>query len=386
MHVALNAHLLSFGASYRGAGISRYIRNLLPELRAFAGHDFTVHLGDARVPPEFAPGGRFRLGLSRWPTRRPAVRILWEQGVLPFLLAAERAQVLHSLGYVQPLLCPARSVVTIHDLSYILYPANFNRANRLYLRAFSRLSARRADRLIAVSENTKRDTVRLLGVPAAKVEVVHHGIEPVFHRHTDRREVEDFRRRRGLPERMVLFLGTIEPRKNLDTLVRAFARLKHGGLPHKLVIVGAKGWQWESVFAAVEAAGLGQDVAFPGYVPYDEQPLWYNAAELFVYPSLYEGFGFPPLEAMACGTPVVSSLTSSLPEVVGDAGLLVAPRDEEALAEAMRRVLGDAGLRAELAERGLERARSFSWREAAQRTLAVYAKTIDEASYERAHG
>ncbi len=382
MRVTCNAHHLSFGTSYRGAGISRYIRNLLPRLREVTGLTCTVHLGDRNLPPDFYPDERFRLAFSRLPTRRPAVRILWEQLWLPLALGREGADVLHSLAYVQPLACPTRSVVTVHDLSFLLYPGNFNRANRLYLRAFSRLSAARADRVIAVSANTKRDVVRLLGVEAAKVAVVHHGIEECFRPFADRAAVEAFRRRRGLPERFVLFVGTIEPRKNLETLVEAFARLRRAGLPHKLVVAGAKGWQWQPVFAAVERLGLEGEVAFPGYVPYDEQPLWYNSADLFVYPSLYEGFGFPPLEAMACGTPVIASRTSALPEVVGEAGLLVDPLDAEALAEALRRALSDRDLSQQLSERGLARARGFTWREAARRTAAVYAEAAGRRDVE----
>lgn len=385
MRVGLNAHLLSFGTSYRGAGISRYIRNLLPRLRELGEHELSVYLGDRAVPPEFAPDGRFHLRFSRLPTRRPALRILWEQVLAPLTLAMEGIDLLHSLGYVQPFLAGCRSVVTFHDLSFVLYPANFNTANRLYLRSFSRWSAARADRIVAVSENTKRDLVRLLGVAEAKIDVVHHGIEDSF-RPLGRDEVEAFRRRKGLPERFILFLGTIEPRKNLETLLDAYAMLRREGLPHALVIAGARGWQCEGVFRRQEQLGLGEEVAFPGYVPYPEQPLWYNAADVFVYPSLYEGFGFPPLEAMACGTPVVASNTSALPEVVGEAGLLCDPHSVEGLAQAMRRVLVDQDLRCQLAERGLARARQFTWQEAARRTAAVYAKAYDGTHFARTHG
>jgi glycosyltransferase involved in cell wall biosynthesis len=380
VQIALNAHHLSFGTSYRGAGISRYIRNLLPALREVDGHTYQVHLGDNNVPPDFAPDGRFRLHLSRLPTRRPIVRILWEQLWLPLALARDGAHVLHSLGYVQPLACPSRSVVTIHDLSFLLYPGNFNRGNRFYLSTFTRLSAQRADRIVAVSENTKRDVVRLLGVPANRVAVVQHGIEPHFRPAADPVALSAWRARVGLPERFVLFFGTIEPRKNLDTLLEAFALLRRDGLPHRLVVAGAKGWHWEPVFAAVERLGIGDCVVFPGYVPYEDQPLWYNAADLFVYPSLYEGFGFPPLEAMACGTPVVASSTSALPEVVGEAGLLVDPRDARALAEAMRDVLLNAQTREEMRARGLARAATFTWAEAARQTSAVYVQAAGEVN------
>lgn len=374
MQIALNAHHLSFGPSYRGAGISRYIRNLLPHLRNEQEHAYQVHIGDRNLPPDFAPDARFRVRFSRLPTRRPVVRILWEQFWLPFALQADRADVLHSLGYVQPLACPARSVLTVHDLSFLLHPGNFNRGNRWYLSTFTRLSVARADRIVAVSENTKRDLVSLLGVSPGKVAVVYHGIEEHFRPIDDRGSIEAFRARVGLSSPFVLFFGTIEPRKNLQTLVTAFAELKRSGLPHKLVIAGAKGWQWEPVFAAVERLGLGEDVMFPGYVTYVDQPLWYNAADLFVYPSLYEGFGFPPLEAMACGTPVVASATSALPEVVGDAGLLVDPRSVKALAEAMGQVLGHPETAATMRAQGLARASAFTWREAAIQTAMLYSE------------
>ncbi|MHB1134957.1 MAG: glycosyltransferase family 4 protein [Chloroflexota bacterium] len=383
MRVGLNAHLLSFGTSYRGAGISRYIRNLLPALRALPENAYTVYLGDRRIPPEFAPDPRFRLRFSLLPTRRPALRILWEQLWAPLAVARDGVRVLHSLGYVQPLLAPYKNVVTFHDLSYYLYPRSFNAANRLYLQTFSRWSARRATRLIAVSENTKRDLVRLLAVPADKVDVVPHGIEPEF-RQLPAAEVAEFRRRRGLPERFLLFLGTIEPRKNLNTLLDAYALLKRDGLPQQLVVAGARGWQWQGVFGRVEQLGLTDDVIFPGFLPDSEQPLWYNAADLFVYPSLYEGFGFPPLEAMACGTPVVASDTSALPEVVADAGLLFDPRSAESLALCVRRALWEPELGEELSRRGLARARLYSWQEAARRTAAVYAKADNGDSNDRA--
>jgi glycosyltransferase involved in cell wall biosynthesis len=195
--------------------------------------------------------------------------------------------------------------------------------------------------------------------------------------------VERFRRQKGLPERTILYLGTIEPRKNISSLVRAYHRLVESwpgsGLGHaspRLVIAGGKGWGWEDITALVERLGLTGQVLFPGFVPDNELPLWYNTAECFVYPSLYEGFGLPVLEAMACGTPVITSNTSSLPEVVGEAGLTVSPEDDEGLAENMRRVLTDPGLRGRLSEQGVERAALFSWQEATRQTLSVYDRVL----------
>jgi glycosyltransferase involved in cell wall biosynthesis len=188
----------------------------------------------------------------------------------------------------------------------------------------------------------------------------------------DREVIRAWKARRGLPERMVLFVGTLEPRKNLPLLLEAYARLRQTGCTHTLVVAGGKGWYYQAIEATVERLGLRDAVLFPGFVPDEELPLWYNAAELFVYPSLYEGFGLPPLEAMACGTPVITSNAASLPEVVGDAGVVVDAHDVTALARAMADLLGDAERRRRLRAAGLARARQFTWRATANRTAALY--------------
>jgi len=284
---------------------------------------------------------------------------------------------LHALAFVTPLLSPCPAVVTVYDLSFLLYPESFKRFKRFYLGTFTRLSARKARRIITISESTKRDVVRLLGVSPEKVEVVYCGIDDAFHPLAED-QAAALRSKRGLPERFVLFVGTIEPRKNIGRLIEAYARLRSASSRGvKLVIGGAKGWLYEDVFARVEELGLEGQVMFPGYIPASELPLWYNAAELFVYPSLYEGFGLPPLEAMACGTPVITANTSSLPEVVGEAGLTVDPLDVEGLAEAMRRVLGNEALQQEMRERGLQRAKGFSWMKTAQETMQVYKRAME---------
>jgi glycosyltransferase involved in cell wall biosynthesis len=380
MHIGLNAHLLSLTETYRGAGINWYICNLLTHLpRVDHDNHYTAFLGDGR----FTTSG-LALKLSRLPTSRPTVRIFWEQVVQPFALQKERVDLLHALAFVTPLFSPCPSVVTIYDLSFLLYPESFKRAKRFYLGLFTRLSARRARRIIAISESTKRDVVRRLGVSPEKVQVVYCGIDETL-RPLAKDQVADFRSKRGLPERFVLFVGTIEPRKNVTRLIEAFADLRSFDAAQdrfaicdlRLVIGGAKGWFYEDVFARVKELGLEGEVMFPGYIPVSELPLWYNAAELLVYPSLYEGFGLPPLEAMACGTPVVAANTSSLPEVVGEAGLTVDPLDVEGLAEAMRRALSDAALRQEMRERGLQRARGFSWTKTALETVQVYRRAME---------
>jgi glycosyltransferase involved in cell wall biosynthesis len=370
IHVGLNAHLLSLSSDYRSAGITWYIYNLLAHLPEIdPGIRYTAFLSEKRY--ERSP--QLELDLSRLPTRRPAMRIVWEQLIQP--LAARRAglDLLHGMAFVGPLDSGCPSVVTIHDLSFLFYPQSFRSLNRLYLKLFARLSARRARRVIAVSESTKRDAVKQYGIAAEQVDVIHNGVDPAFHP-MPADQVSAFRVDRGLPEQFILFVGTLEPRKNIAKLIQAYAQLPGARPP--LIFVGGKGWFYDEIFALVERLNLGAKVHFAGYVPTDDLPWWYNAAQLFVYPSLYEGFGLPPLEAMACGTPVVTSTASSLPEVVGQAGLLVDPTDTEGLAAAMEMCLTDADLRARMKAMGLARAASFSWRETARRTVDSYRRAV----------
>jgi glycosyltransferase involved in cell wall biosynthesis len=234
-------------------------------------------------------------------------------------------------------------------------------------------SARRSRRVIALSQSTKNDLGRLFGIPEEKIEVVPCGVDPRF-QPLRGNLISQFRQRRGLPERMILFVGTIEQRKNVSLLLEAYAQIKKD-IPHALVLAGARGWGADGVMARAERLGLA-DVIFAGYVEQEELPLWYNAADLLAYPSLYEGFGLPPLEAMASGTPVVTSNTSSLPEVVGDAGILVDPRNGDEIASAILKVLHDKGLQEEMRKRGLERAKRFTWQGAAEKTVRVYEEVM----------
>jgi glycosyltransferase involved in cell wall biosynthesis len=248
-HIGLNAHLLSLARTYRGAGINWYIHNLLLNLAlADQENQYTVFLGDRRFPPN--PG--LTLRTSWLPTTHPLVRIGWEQLVQPFVLWQEKIELLHSMAFVTPLVSPCPSVVTIYDLSFLIFPQGFKYSKRLYLSLLTRLSARKARRIITISESTKRDTVRLLEVSSEKIDVVYCGVDNVFHPLPER-EVASFRKKRGLSERIILFVGTIEPRKNVVRLVEAYSRLRDRQV--KLVIGGAKGWLYQEVFTRVEELG-----------------------------------------------------------------------------------------------------------------------------------
>jgi len=376
-HVALNAQLLFGPASYRSAGIHHYIDCLLRELPG-AGPDlrYTVFVGAGQ--PQMAGAAIRRTAL---PTARPWARILWEQLLQPIELMRLRPDLLHSLAFVSPWRPPCPAVVTVYDLSFKLTPDRFPPAQRLYLSAFTARSCHRARRVIAISESTRSDLVRLFGVPRSKVDVAYPGVSEAF-RPLPAEQVAAFRAEHKLPERFILYLGTLEPRKNVDSLLRAFAEVRHGdpgtgGSRLHLVLAGARGWWYEELFRLIQSLDLTEAVHLPGYVPEAELPLWYNAAAAFVYPSSYEGFGLPVAEALACGRPVVTTTVSSLPEAGGEAALLVPPGDVEALTAAIQRALG---LSPEELARGPAHSALFTWADTAAKTVAAYRLALQRAA------
>ena len=377
--VGLDAHLLSLTQSYRAAGINGYIYELLNRLPAHAPGEPPLELiAYLREPAYRAPAG---LGVRRsaWDTTQPWRRILWEQTALA--AATRELDLLHGMAFATPLAARCPTVVTVHDLSFLRFPGAFRRANRAYLTALTTLSARRAARVIVGAESTKRDVVELCRVPAERVVTVPYGVTGAF-TPADPAAAEAFRAAKGLPDRFILFLGTLEPRKNIARLIEAYARLRQraaGGVP-KLVIAGGKGWHYENLFAEVTRLGLEADVLFTGYVPAEELVWWYRAALIFVYPSLFEGFGLPVLEALACGAPVITSNASSLPEVAGDAAILVDPLDIESLVSAMQRLLNDPDLRAALSVAGPPQASQFPWSRTAAETAAVYRDALNASA------
>jgi glycosyltransferase involved in cell wall biosynthesis len=328
--------------------------------------------------------------LARWdalqrPPLRPLAALVDRTLLWPWAAAAEASMqrnlqqalravdVFHSsdvLLWRQP---DALNVVTIYDLTALLFPEHHTPGTRELQARKWRFAREKADVVIAISEATKRDIVAHLGIPSHRIHVVCGGAGPAFRPIESRQVLEQALAPLQLaPGEYILYVGTIEPRKNLARLVEAYHRACKLAPAPKLVLAGARGWKFEGVFERVETLGLKDAVIFLGQVPADILPALYNGAVAFAYPSLYEGFGLPPLEAMACGVPVIASDTSSLPEVVGDAGVLVDPNDTDALADALAALLNDDEKRAELSARGLARARAFSWEQAARKTLEVY--------------
>jgi glycosyltransferase involved in cell wall biosynthesis len=238
------------------------------------------------------------------------------------------------------------------------------------------MSARRADAIIADSDSTRRDAIQILHIPADKISAVPLGIGDEFHRITDPSLLEACRQRYDLPQDFFLYVGLVEPRKNLPLLLGAYARLAQVEDPPTLVVVGRMGWMVEDVFRQIESLQLQDRVKFTGYIPDPDLPLVYNLAQILLYPSRYEGFGFPPLEAMACGTPVITTAVSAMQDQVGEAGLLVPPQDEPALFDAMRRLMHDRLLRNDLSTRGQRQANNFTWDQTALKTLQVYQRVV----------
>ncbi len=355
-------------------GTENYSLNLIRHLLALqSDHRYRLYFNRSpSFPPNF--GGEER----RTATLRPCdLRImpfprLWTHLRLSWEMARCPPDLLFVPAHVLPIVHPHRSVVTVHDLGYLYYPQAHRLLDRLYLDLSTRYNARVSTHLIADSLATKRDLIERYGTEPDKITVVYPGYdETTFQPVRDEEAIRVVKAEYGIAGDYVLFVGTLQPRKNLTRLIEAFADLRFAICDLRLVIAGKKGWLYEQIFQQVEQLGLRGRVVFTGYVPEGDLPALLSGASLFVFPSLYEGFGLPVLEAMACGTPVVCSNVSSLPEVAGDAALLVDPLDVEGLAVAMGRVLGDEELRAELIERGFEQARKFSWERCARAILKV---------------
>ena len=374
--IAINAHLLSGEAGYRRAGIHHYIAQVLSHLPQTEEEAYTIFTRYGADLPERAD---FVLQGSRWPTESRSVRILWEQLVWPW--QARQQDLMHSMAFVLPFAARCPSVVTVYDLSFLHFPEQFPSLQRWYLTSQTKRSCRAARRVITISESSRQDVHRFFGVPLAQIDVVYPGVNGRY-QPLPAAQISAFRQKHQLPERFILHVGTLQPRKNIPALLEALAKLNDKDV--QLVLAGGKGWLYDEIFAQVTSLGLVDRVIFAGYVHDEDLPLWYNAATLFAFPSVYEGFGMPVVEAMACGTPVVASNASSIPEAVGNAGLLFDPQDAAALAERMASVLNDSTMSATMRNNGLQHAMNFSWETAGRETAVIYRLALDQNKQETA--
>lgn len=353
-------------------GVGYYSEHLLHHLVREADGDEVVVVSNRPVDTTRPLPPHVRVVTSTWKTPR----MVWMQTLAPRLLRGLEPDVVHFTNGMVPVVCPVPTVVTIHDMSLTLYPRYHPPRRVLLNRPFVDLAARRADAIITVSESAKADIVRLYGLSPERVHVVREAAAPSFRPVLERDELWRVKARYGLADRFILCVGTIEPRKNLPTLIEAFARgHKAGDLPHQLVCAGPYGWLSGDIDERVERLNIGHAIRFTGYVPFEDLPALYSLAEMFVFPSVYEGFGLPVVEAMASGTPVITSHVAALAEVAGGAVHYVDRLDADALGEAMALLGRDRSRRKELSALGLARARTFSWERAARETLAVYRLT-----------
>lgn len=300
-------------------------------------------------------------------------RVLIEQFYIPLLILRRNINLVHSLHYSFPLFSfKAKKVVTVHDMTFFLFPELHVPLKRFYFRFFIQLSVYLCDKIICVSESTKKDLVSKFYQSSNKIEVIPLGKDNRFCANLDSDEIANVKKKYHIAGEYILFIGTLEPRKNINNLIRAFYRLLQTNQKYQLVIVGRKGWHFQSIFDLVSKYNLSDSVVFTGFIDEKEKPFIISGAKLFVYPSIYEGFGIPVLESMACGIPTITSNVSSLSEVVGEAALLINPLDELTIFHAIDCLLNDEALYNDLIKKSLIQAKIFSWENTALKTINLY--------------
>jgi glycosyltransferase involved in cell wall biosynthesis len=350
------------------SGVDWYTHRVIEEMMDLLGPDEQLYLFSNR-----------ETGFEKHAASRPNVTVVrsgfkyqepWRQFILPLLLRQHQIDVCFFTNFVLSIAATCPMVLTIHDLSVWLYPRTHSLRNVVWARTLVPISTRRSRSIIADSNNTRLDIVRLIKTKASKVSVIHLGA-PEECNPEPQPEDEEALHHYGIIKPYILFVGTLEPRKNLNTLIKSFDKVAKARPEVNLVLAGRRGWMAQAIFDELERRELLGRVRITGYVREEYLPALYRQAAAFVYPSLYEGFGLPPLEAMASGTPVIVSRSSSLPEVVGDAGLYANPLDTDELAAAMESIFAEPQLAADLRQKGLERAARFSWKKVAGETLEI---------------
>ncbi len=356
MNIGINALILS----EEKTGISVYAKNLIENLlQTDVSNHYYIFVSRKIFFRNFHPQ---RHHIIQFYTRNPFFRMIIEQFLLPFLAKCLHIHVLHCLSFTAPIIKTCKYVVTIHDLAYRIFPDTVSKIERLYYDFFFPICARKADAVIAVSENTKKDIIRFFKVKEKKIQVIFLG-----HNFSFPKEVQ----KTGMPQEYILFLGAMEPRKNLLRLIRAYALLKDR-IREKLVLIGPRGSAYQDILYEIQRLHLQQDIVMTGYIEESLLSSILQKAKIFIFPSLYEGFGLPLLEAMAHGVPVITASNSCLPEVCKDCAIYINEKDEKNISEAIFFLLQNRSLRENLKQSGLQRSREFSWEKTAQETLNVY--------------
>jgi glycosyltransferase involved in cell wall biosynthesis len=348
-------------------GNETYYQELVKGLVALPSqHDLVLYYTHDAARRRVNANGHIRL--ERLSPRHPLLRIPL---TLPWRVRADRLDIFHAQHVIPPFI-RCKTVTTIPDIAYEHFPEAFPRSQRIWMKQLIRNSAIKADHIITVSEYSKQDIARTYGVAEEKITVTYEGAGEEFRPHDKEAAREKLARNYGINGVFILYLGRLQGRKNLARVVEAFARVRSAGLPHKLVLAGKRDSLFEPVLARIRELNIEHDVVLPGYIPAEDVPLFYSAAEVFVYPSFFEGFGLPVVEAMSCGVPVITSRGSSLEEVAGDAALLVDPLSEDSITGALLQILRDNQMQVQMRQAGLDRSKYFSFKKTARQTMDVY--------------
>jgi glycosyltransferase involved in cell wall biosynthesis len=372
MRIGIDATNLNSG----WAGLGQYVSNLARSLSEVDRENQYFIFARPKIQSELKiKSSNFQFVNINQPYR--PLRLAWEQYGLPLQVKRRGIDILHSPHYTMPVIPSCKTVVTFHDMTYKLHPELHRPFHRHFFPRMMNWSARHADQLITVSESTRTDAIRLIGVDPNKVTSIPLAASEQYRQLQASDVKETCARYNLIPGQFLCYVGVLEPRKDVPLLIKAYSKIADSinGMP--LVIIGKKGWMFDEIFRQITDLGLEKQIKIPGYVSTSDLVGLYNGAKVFVYPSRYEGFGLPILEAMQCGTPVITTNISSMPEVAGGAAVLITPGNVDELVAAMRKVLTDPGLAESLSRKGIARASDFSWRRCARETLQVY-KTVYE--------
>ena len=360
-------------------GVGRYLSNLLAALSKLDAENAYWLYTDRPIDTAIIAQENFHQKYLTLPVAQNY--FTWNHVRLPPELVLHPIDVFHFPFYTMPVFRNYKSIVTIHDITYEVHPEWYSWKGLVAMRFFSKYAAKHADKILAVSEYTRHDIIKHYRIPEKKVVAIYHGIEKRFQKIRDKETLEHLKAKYTINgNHVILYVGSIHTRRNIEELIRAFQTISSQYPESQLVIIGKREYPYLDVQTLVRELGLTQQVRLSGYVPDDDLPGLYNLADLFVYPSSYEGFGIPPLEAMACGTPVITSNNTSFPEVTGDAAILLDdPRKIAEMADAIDQVLKNERLRQEMAARGFVQAQKFSWERTARKTLDVYRECENKA-------
>jgi len=374
MRIAINGLFLNDQKTGGGRYLSDLIENLQPlglNDQYFAILNKTFYSKNFIKNPlvKITHGGN----LSKF---RPT-RIIWENLILPKVIDKNAIDLLHAAGFTLPPKIRCKTIITIFDMTFFTMPEVHQKRKIAYFTSIMPSTLKKANMIIAISEQTKKDIIKVLNIPEKKIKTIYLGLNKNFKHIDDLKLINNIKKKYGLKDRYILFVGTIEPRKNISNLVRAYYALKKKGMEHQLVIVGKLGWNYKEIFNLISRFNITNDIKFTNYILDEDMPFIYNGADAFVYPSLYEGFGIPILEAMACGTPVITSNVSSMPEVTKDAAILVDPNSVEEICSSIKNVLSNTELATLMKEKGIKRASFFDNKKMAAQTTELYKNILD---------